>query len=182
MIDFNAKEKIAADCNGDGRVTVFDATLIQKYAAEFDEEFYRTGTYVGEDDPTPVPTVKPTTPAPTDPEPTDPEPTDPEPTDYEEQTFLLTDNFGWGKAYVYAWDDDGNELNGAWPGAAQAEKTTNDYGETQFICHVPAGATGVILSNGSGAQTEDITDFSVAGYWMDGTKNDLGHYVVTAWQ
>ena len=177
MIDFNAKEKIAADCNGDGRVTVFDATLIQKYAAEFDEEFYRTGTYVGEDDPTPVPTVKPTTPAPTD-----PEPTDPEPTDYEEQTFLLTDNFGWGKAYVYAWDDDGNELNGAWPGSAQAETQTNDYGETQFICHVPAGATGVILSNGSGAQTEDITDFSVAGYWMDGTKNDLGHYVVTAWQ
>ena len=97
------------------------------------------------------------------------------------ESFLLTDNFGWGSAYVYAWDADGNELNGAWPGSAQAETVINDYGETQFRCYVPDGAIGVILSNGNGAQTEDITDFSHAGYWMDGTQNDLGHYVVTAW-
>ena len=88
--------------------------------------------------------------------------------------FLLTDNFGWGTAYVYAWDDNGNALNGAWPGSAQAETITNDYGETQFKCYVPEGATGVILSNGNGAQTEDITDFSHAGYWMDGTQNSSG--------
>ena len=123
--------------------------------------------------------VNPDTPQPiTDPQPvTDPEPTetDPVPTEYEEKTFLLTDNFGWGSAYVYAWDADGNAINGEWPGAAQAETTTNDYGETQFICCVPDGAVGVILNNGSGAQTEDITDFSHAGYWMDGSKN------VTAW-
>ena len=129
--------------------------------------------------------VNPDTPQPiTDPQPvTDPEPTetDPVPTEYEEKTFLLTDNFGWGSAYVYAWDADGNAINGEWPGAAQAETTTNDYGETQFICCVPDGAVGVILNNGSGAQTEDITDFSHAGYWMDGSKNDLGHYLVTAW-
>ena len=95
--------------------------------------------------------------------------------------FLLTDNFGWGTAYVYAWDADGNELYGAWPGSAQAETTQNEYGQTQFKCYVPEGATGVILSNGNGAQTEDITDFSHAGYWMDGTQNDQGHYLVTAW-
>ena len=93
----------------------------------------------------------------------------------------LTDNFGWGSAYVYAWDADGNAIGGEWPGAAQAETTTNGYGETQFICHVPEGAVGVILSNGNGAQTEDITDFTHAGYWMDGSKNDLGHFLVTAW-
>ena len=95
--------------------------------------------------------------------------------------FLLTDNFGWGTAYVYAWNDNGNEINGAWPGSAQAETVTNDYGETQFKCYIPEGATGIILSNGNGAQTEDITDFSHAGYWMDGTQNDQGHYIVTAW-
>ena len=95
--------------------------------------------------------------------------------------FLLTDNFGWGSAYVYAWDADGNAINGEWPGASQAETVTNDYGETQFKCYVPAGAVGVILNNGNGAQTEDITDFSHAGYWMDGTQNDQGHYIVTAW-
>ena len=69
----------------------------------------------------------------------------------------------------------------AWPGSAQAETVTNDYGETQFKCYIPEGATGIILSNGNGAQTEDITDFSHAGYWMDGTQNDQGHYIVTAW-
>jgi hypothetical protein len=97
-------------------------------------------------------------------------------------SFLLTDNFGWGVAYVYAWDDDGNEMNGAWPGSAQAETIVNDYGETQFRCYVPEGATGVILSNGNGAQTEDIKDFGTYdGYWMDGSKNDLGHFIVTGW-
>ncbi len=101
--------------------------------------------------------------------------------DGEEVTFLLTDNFGWGKAFVYAWDDNGNEMNGAWPGSAQAETQVNEYGQTQFLCHVPAGATGVILSNGNGAQTEDITDFSYAGFWMDGSKNSMGHFIVTGW-
>jgi len=97
-------------------------------------------------------------------------------------SFLLTDNFGWGSAYVYAWDADGNALNGEWPGASQAETVTNDYGETQFRCYVPAGAVGVILNNGNGAQTEDITDFGTyEGYWMDGSKNSLGHYKVTGW-
>ena len=94
--------------------------------------------------------------------------------------FLLTDNFGWGTAYVYAWNDNG-PLNGEWPGSAMAETVTNDMGQTQFKCYVPEGATGVILSNGNGAQTEDITDFSHAGYWMDGSKNDSGHFLVTAW-
>ncbi len=97
-------------------------------------------------------------------------------------SFLLTDNFNWGKAYVYAWDENGNALNGEWPGASQAETITNDYGERQFKCVVPAGATGVILNNGSGAQTEDITDFTYTGYWMDGTKNNLGHYKVIGWK
>ncbi|WP_407384029.1 starch-binding protein [Ruminococcus sp.] len=97
-------------------------------------------------------------------------------------TFLLTDNFGWGSAYVYAWDAAGNALCGEWPGAAQAETQVNDYGETQFKCTVPEGAVGVILNNGNGAQTQDITDFGTYdGYWMDGSKNDLGHYIVTGW-
>ena len=113
----------------------------------------------------------------------DPNPTPTPGPDYPdtEGSFLLTDNFGWGQAYVYAWDDEGNELYGAWPGSAQAETTQNEYGETQFRCYIPKGATGVILSNGNGEQTEDIKDFSYDGYWMDGSKNELGHYKVTGW-
>ena len=96
-------------------------------------------------------------------------------------SFLLTDNFGWGTAYVYAWDADGNAIGGEWPGTTQAETVTNDYGETQFRCYVPEGAVGIVVHNGNGAQTEDITDFSYDGYWMDGTQNDQGHYIVTGW-
>ena len=95
------------------------------------------------DDPVPVPTT-------TEEQPTDEPPTDePGPA-----SFLLTDNFGWGSAYVYAWDANGDPINGEWPGAAQAETVTNGYGETQFRCYVPEGAVGVILNNGNGAQTE----------------------------
>lgn len=177
MVDFDKYETIAADCNGDGIVSVADATLIQKYAAEFDEDLMLTGTYVGTDDPTdPQPTT--TTPAPT----TEPDPTEPESTEYEEHSFLLTDNFSWGTAYVYAWDANGDPIGGEWPGSNMAEKQINDYGETQFIIHVPAGAAGIVVHNGNGAQTEDITDFtSYTGYWMDGTKDNLGHYMVTGW-
>ena len=106
---------------------------------------------------------------------------DPYPDPVVSGSFLLTDNFNWGSAYVYAWDAEGNALNGQWPGASQAQTQTNEYGETQFVCYVPEGAVGVILNNGNGEQTEDITDFSYTGYWMDGSKNDLGHYKVIGW-
>ncbi len=113
------------------------------------------------------------------------EPTEPdestEPTTPVPGSFLVTDNLGWGTAYLYAWDAEENKLCGEWPGTAQLETTTNEFGETQFIVNVPAGAIGVIVNNGADAQTEDITNFNVGGYWMDGTKNELGHYIVTSW-
>jgi len=94
-----------------------------------------------------------------------------------EQTIKLTDNFGWGAAYVYAWDSDGNELNGSWPGN-NTEVTTNDFGETLFVTTIPEGAKGIIFNNGNGAQTTDVTNFNFEGFWMDGSKDDLGHYYV----
>ena len=171
-------QTLAADVDGDGFVTVIDATIIQRYIAEMPVK-YDVGKEKTTSKPQPTtPYVQPTTPYV---EPTTPyvEPTgSPDPVD----SFLLTDNFGWGSAYVYAWDNDGNELNGPWPGAAQAETIVNGMGETQFRCYVPEGATGVILSNGNGAQTEDITDFTTYdGYWMDGSQNEQGHYKVTGW-
>lgn len=97
-------------------------------------------------------------------------------------TFLLTDNFNWGSALVYAWDANQNPLNGAWPGTTYAETVTNDYGETQFKVVVPNGAVGVIVNNGNGAQTEDITNLSTyAGFWMDGATDSDGHYKVTGY-
>ena len=127
-----------------------------------------------------------TVPVVTDPSPTVPDPSGDvtEPSESTQQTepspktsFLLTDNLGWGQAYIYAWDADGNALCGEWPGAAQAETVTNGFGETQFIIQIPEGAVGVIANNGT-QQTADITDFTYDGYWIDGTQNELGHYNV----
>ena len=183
---------LAADIDSSKAVEATDVTLLQRYLIGMGN-WYKIEQifYVDGDAPTPTPTTAPqptSAPTPTQaPQPTsapEPDPTDaPEPTTVEGPiTFLLTDNFGWGSAYVYAWDADGNALCGEWPGAAQAETITNGYGETQFKCTVPDGAVGVILNNGSGAQTEDITDFGTyEGYWMDGTKNSQGHYLVTGW-
>ncbi len=175
---------LAADINSDDDFDATDVTLLQRYLAGMGNQYKVNQIfYVGGDAPTPTTAPTPTSaPQPTtapDPDPTDaPEPT----TSGEPITFLLTDNFGWGSAYVYAWDEIGNALCGEWPGAAQAETITNGYGETQFKCTVPEGAVGVILNNGNGAQTEDITDFGTyEGYWMDGTKNAQGHYKVTGW-
>ena len=94
--------------------------------------------------------------------------------------IILTDNFGWGTANVYAWDANGVSLNGEWPGSAQAETLVNDYGETQFKCYIPEGAVGLVINNGT-AQTVDITDFSYTGYWMDGSQDANGHYNVIGW-
>lgn len=93
--------------------------------------------------------------------------------------IMLTNNFSWEKGYLYAWDKDGNSLCSEWPGTEITEKSVNDFGEERYLCHVPVNAVGIIVNNGIGAQTEDITDFNIAEYWMDGTKDDLGHYYVT---
>ncbi len=93
----------------------------------------------------------------------------------------ITDNFGWGTGYMYAWDADGNELTGTWPGTV-VETTANAYGENEFVCNIPDNAIGIIISDGNGNQSEDITDFSnYDGYWFDGTKNVLGHYIATGY-
>ena len=62
-----------------------------------------------------------------------------------------------------------------------AEKTTNGYGEEQFIINVPAGAEGIVLNNGSGDQTVDIIDFGVQGYYTKGDRDGYGHLNVYSW-
>ena len=96
-------------------------------------------------------------------------------------SFYFTDNQGWGSIYVYAWDGDGSPITSAWPGDPGNDPQINDYGETYFTVDVPDGAVGCVVSNGNGAQTVDITDFSVEGYYTDGSKDNQGHYNVIAW-
>ena len=94
-------------------------------------------------------------------------------------SFKFTDNRGWGTVYMHAWNDGGALTQ--WPGDVMSEKTTNDMGETVFTIHVPNGATGVVLSNGNGDQTVNITDFSQEGYYTKGYRDGEGHLYVTSW-
>ena len=98
-------------------------------------------------------------------------------------SVYLTDSFGWGAGYVYAWNDQGEPLCGDRPGTPISDTTTDDYGQTVFIVPLPQGTVGFNVSNGSGAATEDITDFdSYDGYWMDGSVNNMGQYLVIGYR
>ena len=94
--------------------------------------------------------------------------------------FLFTNTPGWSSCYVYAFNDSGF-IGAAWPGTKITETTHNDYGQLQYIVSVPAGATGIVLSNGNGAQTVDITDFNVTGYYTKGDKDGYGNLNVYSW-
>ena len=109
----------------------------------------------------------------------------PDPNPNPSGSFKLTDNMNWGSANVHAWDADGNPLLGEWPGTAVTETETNDLGENVFIINVPENAAGVVVSNGDAtAQTADITNFAPGGggYWMNGTQDGEGHYLLTEWE
>ena len=96
--------------------------------------------------------------------------------DADDVAFYLADNFNWGIAYAFAWDANGNPLNGEWPGSMMVVNNDN-----LFKCYVPEGAVGVILSNSQGEQTEDITNFYHTGYWMDGSRDGSGNYRLNYW-
>ncbi len=102
--------------------------------------------------------------------------------DKSDKVVKITDNFNWGKAYVFAWDDDGNELFESWPGKELEVKGMNEFGENYFEITVPYNASGFIINDGNGNQTVEVTDYKDCdGYWMDGTKDERGYYNVTGY-
>ncbi len=155
---FNEKQLTAGDCDGDSRVSIKDATLVQMYIAGF-EDTELTGTYVGEEEPTTEPeTTEPTTMVPvTEPTTTIPvtEPTTTEPVKPDTYTVTFTNSKWWsGTIYCYAWVDGGTYVK-AWPGTAMTNIGTNDYGQTMYTYEVPSTVDRLIFSNGS-SQTIDI--------------------------
>ena len=91
----------------------------------------------------------------------------------------ITDNFGWGKAYVYAWDENNNDIFGAYPGLKIDVYGTNDYGENFFLITLPQNTEGFILADENNKHTVDITDFqNYDGYWLDGSTDENGRYNV----
>lgn len=90
-------------------------------------------------------------------------------------TITFTDNQGWGSnIYAYFWADGKVDLGGAWPGTKMGNPTANGYGQTNYSCTIPSGATYVIFTNGSD-QTVDTTIGTSEGFYTNGTRDSAGH-------
>ena len=98
-----------------------------------------------------------------------------------EKMLLFTNNMGWEKVYLYAWDADGTPFVGAWPGTELTKTITNGYGEQQFIAPLPMGTSGIIFNDGNGRQTVDITSIDVEGYYPNDNQDSDGRELVSSW-
>lgn len=82
-------------------------------------------------------------------------------------SLLFVNSLQWDEIYVYAWDDEGKELEGIWPGKKLTEFTIDDYGQEVYTVSFPSNTAGIIFSDDKGNQTDDITDFSHSGIFLD---------------
>ena len=79
--------------------------------------------------------------------------------------YIYASSSAWGSnIYAYFYDSNNNPVGNAWPGTKMS--TYGDGNNVRIV--LPAGATGLVLNNGSDAQSQDITDLSWGAYWMDG--------------
>ena len=98
----------------------------------------------------------------------------------ETNTLKFTKPNSWDNVHVYAWDANQTNVTAAWPGDVLSDPYMNEYGEQVFTYSVPANVVGVVFNNGGDAQTVDITDLSVTGYYTDGTFTE-GKLNVFSW-
>lgn len=79
----------------------------------------------------------------------------------------------WENVYQYAWDESGNPLTGDWPGKNLNPCGKDDYGYDIYSIDIPSGATGIVLNNNDSDQSDDITDFSVSGWYLDAERTSI---------
>lgn len=90
----------------------------------------------------------------------------------ETNTLKFTKPNSWDNVHVYAWDANQTNVTAAWPGDVLSDPYMNEYGEQVFTYSVPANVVGVVFNNGGDAQTVDITDLNVTGYYTDGSLTE----------
>ena len=96
--------------------------------------------------------------------------------EYSAVSFMFENSLKWENVYVYAWFEDGNQ-DAEWPGVKLTDCKINDYGQQIYTVNVPNHAAGVILTDGEGHQTDNITDYSPACYYLDSEnliENEFG--------
>lgn len=98
----------------------------------------------------------------------------------ETNTLKFTKPNSWDNVHVYAWDANQTNVTAAWPGDVLSDPYMNEYGEQVFTYSVPANVVGVVFNNGGDAQTVDITDLNVTGYYTDGSLTE-GKLNVFSW-
>lgn len=89
----------------------------------------------------------------------------------------------WSPLYFYAWDDDGTQLLGSWPGTKAANSTTVD-GETWYYQTFDITASGYVVNfifnNGNGnPQTVDITGINTDRWFRLGALSTGQKYDYT---
>ena len=100
--------------------------------------------------------------------------------EYYTVSFEFENSLNWENVYVYAWFEDGNQ-NAEWPGVKLTDCKINDYGQQVYTVNVPNNAAGVILTDGEGHQTDNITDYSPAYYYLDGERIIENEYGATVY-
>ena len=92
-----------------------------------------------------------------------------QPVTYEDVVYVQADS----APYVYAWKGSNTALAGSWPGTKMTETTEDGY----YVLDLNStDEYSVVLNNGSGRQTKDITGLS-GGTWIK-LNNDMSYSII----
>ena len=73
------------------------------------------------------------------------------------QTVCFRDSNNWGTVYAYAWDGNGNQLLGEWPGTRLYQDSNGLYNMTVSV----SGSLNFIFNNGIGGTGNQTSDLSL---------------------
>lgn len=196
-IDFTVSDMITGDADGNGLVSVMDATTIQRYLANLvandgiytdladcdtnDSVNVLDATYIqrymaslsGSANVGKVISYTPII------DPVDPPTEAPTTPPVLQNQVTFTNSLNWsGTIYCYYWSDSNTQMT-SWPGKSMTKSGTNEYGETLYTFDVPKDVKYIIFTNGS-AQTVDITyPGGVVKYYAQSSKTGNGYNVGT---
>jgi len=103
---------------------------------------------------------------------------------YDITLYVRSDVNSWGNMYFYVWDNNGKDLNGAWPGkrvTVQKSIAGKRWYSKTFSITAPYDYINIILNAGSGStkQTVNVTGLRSDKYLCITPTQDDGKYVVS---
>ena len=145
------RQVTAADCDGNGIITINDTTELQRHIAHYTGNT-RIGTTVSAIITDEIPQYS--------------------------MTFL--NSLDWtGPIYCYYWSTYDQSMV-EWPGKPMTPIGTNNAGKTIYQTDIPATAEKVVFTNQT-YQTIDIPVNDSARYYAHNTTNAEGRYTAIAW-